>query len=244
MAVNNTLAANKKTADKAVTEYESNGEIVKLSPATIRAYLVSGGGEVTDQEVMMFLSLCRFQHLNPFLREAYLIKFGSQPATIVTGKDVFTKRAKRNPNYAGKQAGIIVTDSTGAVEEREGCFVLPDETIVGGWAKVYIKGYDQPEYASVSFEEYAGRKKDGELNSQWASRPATMIRKVALVQALREAFPEDYQGMLSPEEVPEAGELPFENIPAGAIAGASTPELETATKEPEAKETPESALFT
>lgn len=194
---------------------------------------------------MMFLSLCRFQHLNPFLREAYLIKFGNSPATIVTGKDVFTKRAKRNPNYAGKQAGIIVTDSTGVVEEREGCFVLPDEKIVGGWAKVFIKGYDQPEYASVSFEEYAGRKSNGELNNQWATKPATMIRKVALVQALREAFPEDYQGMLSPEEVPEAGELPFENIPAGAIAGAGAPvpELETATAEPAGAETPESALF-
>ena len=36
--------------------------------------------------------------------------------------------------------------------------------------------------------------------SNWASKPATMIRKVALVQALREAFPEDLQGMYSIEE--------------------------------------------
>ena len=37
-----------------------------------------------------------------------------------------------------------------------------------------------------------------------------MIRKVALVQALREAFPEDFQGMYSAEEMnvvePEADE--------------------------------------
>lgn len=206
MAVNNTLAA-KKAPAAAVTEYESNGEVVKLSPQTIRNYLVSGGGAVTDQEIMMFMSLCRFQHLNPFLKEAYLIKYGNSPATIVTGKDVFTKRAKRNKDYAGKQAGIIVTDSTGAVEEREGTLVLPGETIVGGWAKVYIKGYEKPEYAAVSFNEYAGRKSNGELNSQWASKPATMIRKVALVQALREAFPEDYSGLYSPEEIPEASEI-------------------------------------
>ena len=210
MAVNNTLAA-KKAPAAAVTEYESNGEVVKLSPQTIRNYLVSGGGAVTDQEIMMFMSLCRFQHLNPFLKEAYLIKYGNSPATIVTGKDVFTKRAKRNKDYAGKQAGIIVTDSTGAVEEREGTLVLPDETIVGGWAKVYIKGYEKPEYAAVSFNEYAGRKSNGELNSQWASKPATMIRKVALVQALREAFPEDYSGLYSPEEKPEASEIVLED---------------------------------
>lgn len=252
MAVSNTLAA-KKQAPAAVTEYESNGEVVKLSPQTIRNYLVSGGGAVTDQEIMMFMSLCRFQHLNPFLKEAYLIKYGNSPATIVTGKDVFTKRAKRNKDYAGKQAGIIVTDSTGAVEEREGTLVLPGETIVGGWAKVYIKGYEQPEYAAVSFNEYAGRKSNGELNSQWASKPATMIRKVALVQALREAFPEDYSGLYSPEEIPEASEIVLEDA-VGTIpqeqptpAQAPTPEQPQEAKAPapapqEPQEAPSDAM--
>lgn len=87
----------------------------------VHTYLVSGGGNVSDGEVMMFMSLCRYQHLNPFLREAYLIKYGSNdPATIVTGKDVFTKRANADPRYKGKKAGIIVIKKDGAVEEREG----------------------------------------------------------------------------------------------------------------------------
>lgn len=97
------MADEKKQENTGIVEYESNGEIVKISPTTVRKYLVSGGGNVSDQEVMMFMSLCRYQHLNPFLKEAYLIKFGNNdPATIVTGKDVFTKRADANPNYAGK----------------------------------------------------------------------------------------------------------------------------------------------
>ncbi|MBT2156545.1 recombinase RecT [Clostridioides difficile] len=29
--------------------------------------------------------------LNPFIKEAYLIKFGNSPANIVVGKDVFVK---------------------------------------------------------------------------------------------------------------------------------------------------------
>lgn len=255
MAVNNTLAKTKPQQPANVTEYESNGEIVKLSPETIRAYLVNGGGEVTNQEVMMFLSLCRFQHLNPFLKEAYLIKYGSSPATIVTGKDVFTKRAKRNPGYAGKQAGIIVKDiETGDVIEREGTFYQPDaEKIIGGWAKVYIKGYERPEYAAVSFDEYAGKTKDGKLNSQWTTRPATMIRKVALVQALREAFPEDYAGMVSPEEIPAANSVIDDAAPIikTAATATETPENgilqpETVNTPPEAQnpvETPENALF-
>ena len=204
--ITNTLQKTKEKGKAApsVFEYESGGENVKLSVDTVKKYLVNGGGEVTDQEVLMFMSLCRYQHLNPFLKEAYLIKYGNSPATMVTGKDVFTKRAKRNPNNAGKSAGIIVETNDGEIDEREGTLVLPGETIVGGWAKVYIKGYEQPEYASVSFEEYVGKTKDGKTNSQWTTKPATMIRKVAVVQALREAFPEDYAGMYSPEEIPEA----------------------------------------
>ena len=207
MAVSNTLQ--RANTQSQVTEYESNGEKLKLSPAIIKKYLVSGDPtSVTDQEVMMFLSLCRFNHLNPFLKEAYLIKYGTQPATMVTGKETFIKRANRNPKYMGKAAGIIVFDpETGTVTERDGTFTLPGEQLIGGWAKIFIQGHEQPEYITVSFNEYAGRKKDGSLNSQWATKPATMIRKVALVQALREAFPEDYQGLYSPEEIPAATEI-------------------------------------
>ena len=218
MALNNTLTK-ANNADVMAFEYESNGEKVKLSPATVRNYLVNGGGNVSDQEVMMFLTLCRYQHLNPFLKEVYLIKYGNSPATIVTGKDLFTKRANRNAQYAGKLAGVIIRNlETGVVTEREGTFFTADtEELVGGWAKVFIKGHDQPEYASVSFNEYAGRKADGSLNSQWASKPGTMIRKVAVVQALREAFPEDYEGMYAPEEVGNAAAVVLEDAATTAI---------------------------
>lgn len=207
MAVQNTLT--KKKESTGVIEYQSGNQTVKLSPAMIRNYLVSGGGAVSDQEVMMFLSLCKFQQLNPFLHEAYLIKFGNSPATMVVGKDVFIKRASRNPAYDGKQAGIIVMEKeTGKLIEREGEFYIADEeTLVGGWAKVWIKGHSVPEYAAISFAEYAGRKSNGELNNQWATKPATMLRKVALVHALREAFPEEMSGMYAPEEIPQASEI-------------------------------------
>ena len=61
----------------------------------------------------MFMNLCRFQHLNPFLREAYLIKYGSQPATIVTGKAALEKRAARCRNFEGFEAGVVVVSRAG-----------------------------------------------------------------------------------------------------------------------------------
>lgn len=195
-----------------IVEYESNGQKVKLSPSIIKNYLVNGGGNVTDQEVVMFLNLCKFQKLNPFLREAYLIKYGTQPATLVTGKDAILKRAYRNENYAGNVAGIIVVNENGELERRTGTFKLKDEELVGGWAKVFIKGYDQPIENEVSLEEYIGLKSTGEVNSQWQKKPATMIRKVALVQALREAFPEELQAMYDSAEMNIDMDLPTNEI--------------------------------
>lgn len=201
MAVTNSIAKRPQSNDK-IVEYKCGEETVKLSASIIRNYLVNGNGNVTDQEVGMFLNLCRFQHLNPFLREAYLIKFGNQPATIVTGKEAITKRAMRNPKYAGQQAGIVIFHSdAGELEYRPGALLMKDEQLIGGWAKVYVKDYDVPIEAVVSYDEYVGTTKDGVVNSQWAKKPATMIRKVALVQALREAFPEDLGGMYASEEV-------------------------------------------
>ncbi len=198
------LAKPEENKSKGEFSYLANGEEVKLSAAMVKKYLVSGDASaVTDQEVMMFLTLCKYQHLNPFLREAYLIKYGTSPATIVTGKDTFTKRAAKNPNYKGKEAGIIVINLKGEIEYREGTFTLKDEQIVGGWARIFAKDRE-PELYTVSFDEYAGRKKDGSLNSQWATKPATMIRKVAVVQGLRECFPEDFEGLYSPEEMSTA----------------------------------------
>ena len=205
MSVNNALAR-KDPMEQTVT-YDAGNEKITLSPSTVRNFLVNGNREaVTTQEIVMFLNLCKFQHLNPFLREAYLVKYGNDPATMVVGKDAFAKRAQRNAKYKGFQAGVIVQKADGTLENRTGSLVLDGEAIVGGWAKVYVSGYEVPIEASVSYSEYEGKKFDRETreyvaNRQWKSKPATMIRKVALVQALREAFPDDFAGMYDADEM-------------------------------------------
>lgn len=155
---------------------------------------------VTQREVKLFVELCKAQRLNPFIREAYLVKYGDKPASLVVGKDVYTKRAQANPRFKGMQAGIFVTRD-GKGKEREGSMVLPGETVVGGWCKVFVEGYDVPIYDSVAFEEYATRKRDGKLGGSWAKMPGTMIRKVAMVHALREAFPDEFQGLYDAAEM-------------------------------------------
>ncbi len=186
-----------------IVKYETDNGEVTLSKDIVKRYLVSGDpSKVTDKEVMMFIQMCRYQGLNPFLREAYLIKFGNNPATMVTGKDTFVKRAAKSKLCTGYEAGVIVQKEDETVEYRKGALVLPKEILVGGWARVYRKDWKVPMEITVGLEEYQRYNNKGDLMTNWQKMPATMIRKVALVQALREAIPEEFGGLYSPEEMP------------------------------------------
>ncbi|MBS5595690.1 phage recombination protein Bet [Peptostreptococcus sp.] len=167
----------------------------KLNYETVKNYLVSGDGNATDQEILLFIELCKAQRLNPFIREAYLIKFGKKQANIVVGKDVFVKRAHKNPRYEGMRSGIVTITKDGDVNEREGTLKLPGETLIGGWCEVYVRDHKFPIRSTVSLEEYSKEQ------ATWRTMPCVMIRKCALVTALREAFPEDLAGLYDVSEM-------------------------------------------
>lgn len=182
--------------------YEADGQQIKLTPKIVQDYIVGTSAQITMPEFKMFTELCKVRGLNPFLREAYCIKYSNKtPATIVVGKDAILKRAVLNPKYNGMKSGIIVTNENGEEKKRTGTFKLPNETLVGGWAEVFRKDWENSIEASVSLEEAIQRKSDGEPNSNWTKQPATMIEKVAKVRALREAFVEDLGGMYEAEEM-------------------------------------------
>lgn len=246
MAVQNSIAKRPGAMPDKSVEYSVNGSTVRLSPSIVRNYLTNGNGNVTDQEVAMFINLCKYQGLNPLIKDAYLIKYGNQAATIVTSKDAIMKRAMRNPNYAGHQAGVIVRREDGKLDYRAGAFTMQGEELVGGWAKTYVKGYDVPIEMAVSFEEYVGRKSDGTINSMWKTKPGMMIRKVALAASLREAFPEDLQGMYASEEmnadVDDTMGMPVE-LPEQPVQ-MPEPEIEEAPWEPPEEAEPEAEQAT
>ena len=189
--------------DKGRVTYQVNGEDVNLSFQIVRNYLTRGGRDsVSDAELIQFISLCRANQLNPFIGDSYMVKYGSEPAQMIISKAAFMKRAESAPQFAGYQAGVILLRDKQVVEQ-EGSFFLPGDTLVGGWAKVYRKDREHPVVARVRLVEYDKRK------STWAQMPGTMIRKVAIAQAFREAFPFAVQGMYTPEEMPdEQGQAP------------------------------------
>jgi phage recombination protein Bet len=175
--------------------YKIDNEEVKLTPAIVRTYIARGNAEVTDQEIVTFMNLCKYQKLNPLLNEAYLIKFQcTNPlAQIVVSKEFFLKRAQDNPDYDGIQAGIIVVRD-GKMLDLEGAVKLTTDEIIGGWAIVHSKTKKFPSVSRVLFSEY------NKGQSVWKDKPMTMIRKVAEAQALREAFPKEFNGLYIEEE--------------------------------------------
>lgn len=199
-----------------------SGAIVEVTPQDVVDYLCPNA---TVQEVGLFLQLCAAQRLNPWVGEVYLIKYGDKPAQIQAGKEAFTKRAAANPDYEGFEAGIIYADANGRVCKREGSAYYPTvgEKLIGGWCRVYCKG-KRPFYDEVALQEYTTGR------NLWASKPATMIRKVALVHCLREAFPDAFAGLYSAEELEREQQAPIavraETVTKAAPTPASAEQLE------------------
>ena len=173
--------------------YNVGGNEVTLTPQTVANYLVRGNSKATEQDIIMFISLCKFNKLNPFLNEAYLVKYGSQPAQMITSKEAYFKRAEENPNFKGIRSGIIVMRQN-QIQEVEGCFQAPGDLLLGGWAEVYRADRDFPVIAKVNLSEYDKKQ------SIWNEKKSTMISKIAKVQALREAFPSQLGAMYTAEE--------------------------------------------
>lgn len=199
-------------ASEIVRYKADNGQDIEVTEQDVRDLMAANGNameNVTSQEVKMFLRLCQSQRLNPFTRDAYIVKYGNQPASVIAGKDAFVKRATRNKRYRGHEAGITVLrrfKKDGGVQtvidRREGSMMLSGEELVGGWAKVYLEGYECPIFEEVALKEYTAPDRYGK--NGWSRMPATMIRKVALCHALREAFPEDLGGLYGAEEMDQA----------------------------------------
>ncbi len=178
--------------------------------------------EATIAECRIFLETCKQYHLNPFTKEAYLIHYdnknGDTASTIVLGKTCYMKMAEAHPQYDGFEAGVIVfVPEVGELIHREGSIIYKGEELVGGWAKTYRKDRSRPFYEEVNFSEYDTKK------SLWVTKPATMIRKVALVHTLREAFPATFGGLIDESEVPVEAEADFRELSAEEAASGAAP---------------------
>jgi phage recombination protein Bet len=172
-----------------------------LTPRDIIDYI---NPKATEQEAYLFCEFCKRKGADPMTKQVYLVVYEGQSGrnvSFIAGKEYFTEKAEAHAQFDGFTAGIIVRPKDGGdLIHREGTFYLPsEETLLGGWAEVHRKDRKIPVKAEIALSEYNTGK------SMWAKMPSTMVRKVAIVQALRESFPANLGGMYDSSEMNQAG---------------------------------------
>lgn len=186
-----------------VIEFKDDaGMPVKFTSQDIRERLCPNA---TDSELALCVELCNRQHLNPFTKEVYLVKYGSAPASIITSYQVFNRRANRQPNYGGIDSGVVVLRDSEVVKKKgSAVYKMIGEQLIGGWAEVAFTDGKKPAYVELALTDYSTGK------SNWAKMPGVMIEKCAKAGAWRLAYPGEFRGMYVSEEMDQAQPQPRE----------------------------------
>jgi len=157
---------------------QDNGQVAQIDYLQkAQKYLGLLGQKLTQSQAQSFIELCTALQLNPFKREVYAVtyqdyKTGVQNVSIITGYEVYLKRAERT----GKLNGVKVRFQPEGRDMK--CIV-----------EIYRKDWTMPFVHEVYMSEYNTHK------ALWATKPKTMLRKVAMSQAYRMAFPDELGGM-------------------------------------------------
>ena len=174
-------------SNELMVKYKWQGQDLTLTKSDVKNFIATSKN-VTDEEIKDFMWLCEFRGLNPFIKEAYLIKYGQERANIVTSKDVFDIRAFDDPNFDGEE----ITNNY-----KRGM------NLMDLWVrtKIFHKGCSHPVAdVTIYYSEYVGKKKDGTINKIWLTKPVTMTTKVSKAQGKREANPKNMSKLYLAEE--------------------------------------------
>lgn len=149
--------------------------------------IVSPSAPLTDVEFSCLVELGRATQLNPFQREIWAVKYKQNaPANIFIGRDGYSNLAKRDREYECHQVEAVYSKDNFKIVNGEILHTLDPINVrgdlIGAYCKVKRKSSEKPTYVWVTMDEY--NLKQG----IWNSKPATMIKKVAEAQALRQAF--------------------------------------------------------
>jgi phage recombination protein Bet len=149
----------------------------------------------TNDELQLFLHVCSRTGLDPFRNQIYAIKRNTKDGarmTIQTGIDGFRLVAERTERYAPGKEPIYEYDQQGKLVSATS--YIKKQTSDGTWHEVSAKAHWN-EYAQVF---------NGKPSQFWAKMPHVMLSKCAEAIALRKAFPADFSGIYTKEEMAQA----------------------------------------
>ena len=181
----------------------------------------------TDDELALFIEVCRSKRLDPFSRQIYAIKRWDskqkrEVMAIQIGIDGYRLEAERTGKYNG-QGPIEWCDAAGNWSD----VWLKDEAPAAARCTVYREGLKTGITRAAKFSSYCARGRDGQPMANWRTMPEVMIAKCAEALALRTAFPRELGNTTIPEEM----EHDHENV-VHYDAGVETSELPASEKLP------------
>lgn len=165
------------------------------------------GKDLTDSEFSILVQIGQATHLNPFLREIWAVKYGTNPAQIFIGRDGYRKAAQANPDYDYHLVDAVYQNDDFKIEDGEVRHTYSGKdrgALVGAYCVVKRKSSTKTMFNFVDLKEYTTGK------SLWVGKPATMIKKVAEAQGLRMAFQSLFAGTY---DETEAWEEPAKPLP-------------------------------
>ena len=189
--------------------------IPDVQKQTILDYLkvFSLASQLTEPEKLQFVKISQAFGLNPFKREVHVAVYGEgeyRKLSIITGYEVYLKRADRTGKLDGWRAWI------------EGEWATMKALV-----QINRKDWSQPFIREVYWAEAVQKKRDGTPTAFWSKQPRFQLKKVAISQGFRLAFPDELGGMpYDAAELPDGESVPFpeRSIPASAIPMSMNPE--------------------
>ncbi len=172
------------------------------------------GKGLDEGEWKLFLQLGISTGLNPFLREIWAVKYGTNPASIFIGRDGYRRSAQNHPEYEYHFADAVYANDVYKIVNGEVTheYTLKDRgALVGAYCIVKRRNSGRAAITFVELKEYYQGNKlpDGSIKKNkygdmkptlWDTKPSTMIKKVAEAQGLRASFQELFAGTYEESE--------------------------------------------
>lgn len=189
--------------NKEIAPQDAFGKMSRQQIDLIKRTVAKGA---SDDELRMFIQVCKGANLNPFLKQVHLIprwdsKEGREIRAIQVSIDGFRAIAEESGAYAGNEDPVftgeeIIQISAGKDSKAMKEIKVPEKATVTVYKLVQGQRYAFSATARWS-EYYPGPK----MGFQWHLKPYLMIGKCAEALALRKAFPKLLSGMYAQEEL-------------------------------------------
>jgi len=186
------IKKNKKKKSKELVNKKNENIIPKIDEKIIKDYIFSKKADLTEEQQKLAIAIAVRNNLDPFKREIHFYthterETGKKRLTVVTGYEVYLKRAER-------------------IRMLDGWCIKTEGSCKDGSLKaiitIYRKDWSHPFIHEVYYREVKGR---GPI---WMQMPVFMTKKVAIAQGFRLAFPDEMGGMpYIIDEIPIEGKI-------------------------------------